>query len=203
MMRAREVASVCCGAVVGLLLSLAATVPAAAQSYPLPPWYFYGGGNGSTWNGSSTSPDNAQLEVTLYAPPFAGQYGMAVATGSTGLGQITPLTTYTLTFWAVVSGSGSAQSLWVDGVGTITSVAVSGSTWKRYTNSFAIGNPDDARVGRNLNVQLLLSRFTSLGTVSASFTNIQLQVATVRPTLSYHRPAPGTLQLLCDELNKE
>ena len=75
-------------------------------------------------------------------------------------------------------------------------MAVSGSTWKRYTNSFAIGNPDDARVGRNLNVQLLLSRFTSLGTVSASFTNIQLQVATVRPTLSYRRPAPGTLQLL-------
>jgi hypothetical protein len=179
-----------------IALHMTGTVPAAAQFYPLPPWYLYGGGNGSTWGGSSTSPDNAQLTVTLYPPTVPSQYGTAVATGSADVLQITPVTTYTLTLSAMLSGSGSAQALMVDGTGVITNISISGSTWKRYTNSFTTGSPDDQRVGRNLNVQLLLNRFSSLGTATASFTNLQFQVLTARPTLSYRLAAHGPLQLL-------
>jgi hypothetical protein len=170
--------------------------PAAAQLYPLPPWYFYGGGNGSTWDGSSTSPDNAQLSVTLYPPAIPGQYGTAVATGSTELLQITPLTTYKLTLSALLSGSGSAQAMMVDGVGVVTNTSMSGSAWNRYTNSFTTGTPDDPRVGRNLNLQLQLNRFSTLGTTTATFTNVQFQVTVARPALSYRLAAPGALQLL-------
>jgi hypothetical protein len=179
-----------------IVLHLSGTLPAAAQSYPLPPWDFYGGGNGSTWGGSSTSPDNAQLTVTLYSPPVPNQYGTAVANGSAEVLQITPVTTYALTLSAMVSGSGSAQALMVDGTGVITNISISGSTWKPYTNSFTTGTPDDQRVGRSLNVQLLLNRFSSLGTATASFTNVQFHVLTAQPTLSYRLAAHGPLQLL-------
>ena len=182
-----------------VLLALALYLPcaiAAAAEFPLPPWYFYGGGNGSTWDGSSTGPDNAQMTVTLSPPPVPTQYGTAVATGSSDLLQITPLTTYTLTLSAALSGGGSAAIIMVDGVGVITNTAISGSTWKRYTNSFTTGTPSDPHVGRNLNVQLQLNRFTTLGTSTGTFTNIQFQVSMARPTLSYRLPGSGVLQLL-------
>ena len=68
--------------------------------------------------------------------------------------------------------------------------------WTRYTNSFTTAGPDDPRVGRNLNVVLLVSRFSNPGTTTANFTNIEFQVSTTRPTLSHHLVAPGELQLL-------
>jgi hypothetical protein len=184
-----------CAVLLALALRITTSI-SAADFYPLPPWYFYGGGNGSTWDGSSTTPDNAQLSVTVSPPPTANQYGTAVATSSSDLLQITPLTTYALTLSATLSGPGSAYIIMIDSVGVVSTTPISGSTWKRYTNSFTTGTPDDPLVGRNLNVQLQLNRFSTQGTTTASFTNVQFQVSMARPTLEYRLPAPEKLQLL-------
>jgi hypothetical protein len=84
----------------------------------------------------------------------------------------------------------------VDGTGAITNTTISGGTWKRYTNSYTSGSPADPRVGRNLNVQLLLNQSGSLGTVTANFTNTQFQTLMARPKLSFRLAAPPAFQLL-------
>ncbi|HWQ92540.1 MAG TPA: hypothetical protein VN673_12780 [Clostridia bacterium] len=178
-----------------LILHLINAVPARAELYPLPPWYFYGMGNGSTWGGSSTSPDNAQLTVSLFPPTVPNQYATAVATGSQTLLQLAPATTYTVTLSAMVSGSGSAHILMLDDSVVISNTSISGSTWKRYTNSFTTGGSEDQRVGRNLHVQLLLNRFGGLGTTTANFTNVQFHVLAFRPALAYSLPGQAVFQL--------
>jgi len=167
-----------------------------ADVIPLPSWYLYGGGNGSTWDGSSTSPDNLQLSVTLTPPPMPNQYGTAVAASSADVLQIAPSTSYALTFSASLSGLGGSAALTVDNVGTIKQAAISGSTWKRYTNSFTTGDSSDPHVGRNLNIQFIVSQFGGSGSSSISVTNIQLQTLQPPPTLLCRKASPTIVQLL-------
>jgi hypothetical protein len=189
-------------ALLAILFHLGGTVEAAGEFQPLPPWYFSGDGTNFTWDGSSTGPDNAELSVTVYEPKISEQYGNARATGSTNLLQIAPATTYTFTFSAVLGGSLSGNagmvSVYDDNILIKSTWILSPPpfTWNRYTNSFTTDGPDDPRVGRNLNVVLLVSRFSNPGTTTASFTNIQFEVSTTRPRLSHHLVAPGQLQLL-------
>ena len=178
-----------------LILLLAGSVPARAEFYPLSPWFFYGQGNGATWDGSSSSPDNAQLSVTFSAPVFQ-QYGTSVAQGSEAVLQIAPETTYIVTLSASVSGSGSGRLMMIDDVDLVTGgTSVSGGTWRRYTNAVTIGGAADPRVGRGLRVQLALDKFSGSGTTTVNFTNIQFQAIIQQPALSCSVPAPGTLRL--------
>jgi hypothetical protein len=129
-------------------------------------------------------------------PPVPNQYATAVATGSSDLLQIAPATTYTFTLSAMVSGSAACEALTVDGSGVIVHTLISGSAWKRYTNSFTTGGPSDPLVGRSLNVQLLLMKSGfNYGTATANFTNVQFQAVTARPTLTLSRAGAGALRL--------
>jgi hypothetical protein len=110
--------------------------------------------------------------------------------------QIAPATTYTFTLSAIVSGPAPCESLMVDGVGVITNTTIFSSTWKRYTNSFTTGSPDDPLVGRFLNLQLVLMKSGySYGTAAATFTNLQLQVSTARPLLTLRQAAAGAARI--------
>lgn len=178
------------------VLQLLGTVPAAGEDFPLPPWFIYGGGINGTWGGSSTSPDNAQLSVTMNPPAVPNQHVSAVATGSSDLLQITPATTYTLTLSAVVSGSATCETFMVDGSAVVSHTTIYSSTWKRYTNAFTTGGPDDPLVGRYLNVQLVLMKSGfNYGTATATFTNLQFAVSTVCPALIFHSAAAGSVRL--------
>lgn len=183
-------------ALLAVVAHLVGALPAAGEFYPLPPWFIYGGGIGSTWGGSSTSPDNAQLNVAMSPPTVPNQYVTAVAMGSTYVLQIAPATTYSLTLSASVSGSAACESLMVDGNNVISYTLISSLTWKRYTNSFTTGGPDDPLVGRYLNVQLLLMKSGfNYGSATASFTNLQFQAVTARPKLTLQQTGPGVAQL--------
>src|ERR1041384_6647204 len=180
----------------GLLLT--GTLPAAGELYTFAPWYIYGGGIGNiTWDGSSTSPDNAWLTVAMNLPVVPNQYVSATATGSSDLLQIAPATTYSFTFSARTSGGPAHAVVFaVDGVGVITNTTVYTTSWARYTNSFTTGGPDDLLVGRYLNIQLalMLSGF-AYGTTTVTFTNLQLEVATARPTLTLQPSVAGLVRL--------
>lgn len=182
---------------IGLLL-LAAALPALGEPYPLPPWLFYGSSNSGTWDGSSTSPDNAQLTVTLNfpVPPVPGPYATSVGNSSSPVLQLEPATTYTLTLAAMVSGPAVCDAVTQDGNGLIAYTLISGSGWKRYTNSFTTGGPDDSRVGQSLNVQLSLRKSGgSYGTASAFMTNIQLNVTAQRLVLTIQPMGVGQAEL--------
>jgi hypothetical protein len=177
----------------GLVLHLT-VVPVRADFIALPLWSLYGGGNGATWNGSSTSPDNAQLSVTLSPPPIPFQYGTAVAASSADVVKIAPAATYALTFSAMVTGPGSAAAVMVDTNSTIAEVSISGSTWTRYTNAFTTAS-NDPRVGRSLNIQLLVNQNGTIGTSSVSFTNIQLQLLQPQPVLQCRIAGQNAVQI--------
>jgi hypothetical protein len=171
------------------------------QVYPLPSWYFYGGGTAAngTWNGSSTSPDNATLVVTCSSPPQAPTtYVSAVANSCLPVLVIEPRATYTLTFSANVNGLAHGNAFLVNGYDTsaIAGVAVQGSGWKNYTNTFTTGGTSDPNVGMNLYVQLALTgQGSSVGTTTATFTNVQLKVLMPRPTLTISRASFSQFEL--------
>lgn len=163
---------------------------------PLPAWYLYGGGINSTWSGDSSGPERVQISVTMNPPPVPNQYGTAVATGSAELLQISPATTYVFTLSASVSGSAGYEALTVDGSGVIAHTLIGGVGWKRYTNTFTTAGPEDPRVGRPLNVQLLVMKSGfNYGTATATFTNMQLWVSTARPTLALQPSGNGLVEL--------
>jgi hypothetical protein len=175
------------------------SIPAPGQSYPLPPWYFYGHGTVGTYDGSSTSPDNASLSVTVNPPPPPpppGSYELAGAGSSAGILVIAPRTTYTLTLAARISGWGTGNAFVANDTATIAGISIQGSSWKNYTNSFTTGGTADPSVGQNLYVYLALTGLGSMpGTSSASFTNVQLNVTAQRPPLTIRGAAPGQVQL--------
>lgn len=180
-----------------VVLQLIIALSFAGEVIPLPPWYIYGGGIGSTWGGSSPDPDYVQLTVSMSPPAVPNQYVTAVATGSADLLQMTPATTYTFTLAASVSGSAACEALTVDGSEVIAHTLIFGPTWKRYTNSFTLGGPEDARVGRYLNVQLLLMKSGfNYGSATATFTNLQVQAVTERPKLLLQSAGDGMIELL-------
>lgn len=184
------------GAWVVIFLQFLIVLPAVGDFIPLPPWFIYGGGNGSTWGGSSSNPDNVQLNIAMSPPPVPNQYATAVATGSSDLVQMMPGTTYTFTLAASVSGAAACEALTVDGNEVIAHTLISGLTWRRYTNSFTVGGPEDVRVGRFLNVQLLLMKGGfSYGTAAASFTNLQVQSVVERPKLTLQTLGAGQMEL--------
>ena len=181
-----------------VLLHVIVVPRAVGEFYSLPAWFFYGGAVSGTWDGSSTSPDNAQLTVSLSPPipPMPGQYATAVGTCSADILQIAPGTTYNYTLSAMVAGSAACEALTVDSAGVIAHTLISGSTWKRYTNSFTTAGPDDPRVGRFLNVQLLLMKSSgNFGTANGFFTNLQVEAVAQRPSLAIQALGAGQAEL--------
>lgn len=186
-------------AVLAGALCLTLSIPAAGQTYPLPTWYFYGGGtagNGA-WNGSSTAPDNASLSVTInYPPQPPGTYELAVASSSTSVLVMAPHATYTLTFAAMVNGFATGTAVFVGDTASIAGISLQGSGWKNYTNSFTTGGMADPHVGQNLYAQFTLTGLGSMpGHSTASFTNIQFKVVAPRPPLAVGSAGPGQLEL--------
>ena len=184
---------------VGAALGICVCFSGAAQSYPLPPWYFYSGGTAAngTWTGSSTAPDNVTLSVTIgYPPQPPGTYKAAIASSSSGLLVIAPRATYTLTFAAFVNGLGYANSLFAGDGATITGISMQGVGWKNYTNSFTTAGTSDSNVGQELHALFsLTSQGSSPGSTTATFTNIQLKVNAPRPSLAIQNVGAGQLQL--------
>jgi hypothetical protein len=155
----------------------------------------------ATWDGWSTGPDNASLTVTVpvqYPSPPPGSMETAVATASTSVLVIAPYTTYTMTLAANVNGYASGYMFFVDDIETITGKPVSGGvpSWRNYTNSFTIGGLTNKYVGQNLYAQIEITQLgTQRGTSTAAFTNIQLTVTDLRPSLSLRSTGPAQAQL--------
>lgn len=168
------------------------------EFHPLPDWYFYGGANSGSWSGSSTSPSNAQLTVTMNfpMPPVPGPYATAVGQSSASVVQIESHTTYNFTFHAWLSAAAACEGLTLDDDGVIAHTLVSGLSSKRYTNSFTTGDASDPRVGRSLYLQLLLMKSGgSYGTATATYTNLQLESISLRPSLAIRSGNPTTVEL--------
>ncbi len=178
------------------LLQLLCALRATAEDFPLPPWNISGGGINGTWDGASASPDQVQLAVAMNPPAVPNQHVTVTATSANDLLQITPATTYSLTCAAAVWGSANCEAFMLDGTTVITNATIYG-TWKRYTNSFTTGGPADPLVGRQLKVQLVLMKSGfNYGSATATFTNIQFAVSTIRPRVTRYRAAAEGVWLL-------
>ena len=183
--------SICCV----LLLTARSS---SGEIHPLPDWFFYGGANNGSWDGSSTSPSNAQLTVSMtFPPPMTGpSHATAVGQSSASVLQIAPHTTYQFTFHAGLSAAAVCQGLTLDDVGIVTNTIASSLASKRYTNSFTTGDGSDPRVGRSLYLQLLLMKSGgSYGTATATYTNLQLETISLRPSLVISSTSPSSVEL--------
>ena len=117
------------------------------EFHSLPDWYFYGGANSGSWSGSSTSPSNAQLTVTMNfpMPPVSGPYATAVGQSSASVVQIESHTTYNFTFHAWLSAAAACEALTLDDDGSLL-----WTSGKGHPDAHYYGDIDPVRPGMEL-----------------------------------------------------